>query len=297
MDEDKATCSRCDYSYYSFSTIDDCRECEEHGICVGTMALVPEEEYWHSTPFSPRMIKCPIDEACKRENRTRDLVDYYEDTTRVSEELRTWNQSHRKPEDFTEDYPQCSDAYNGTLCSSCAEEHGRSVSGHCEPCRGSRLVSVLMTLASAVVFFFAFSFKLWLAWRSMHTDLAIQASQRLRIALGLDKSSLSSMSSSEAEDALPEGLAQYPADHPELVGDIQSIDEKAAGPSTSEQRAQDLRLLSRSNPETDQHGCRECSDGSNCPDFSSAVGSVSTIYGVRKSTVKGALLMSFCSPR
>ena len=287
MDEDKATCSRCKYSYYSFSTIDECRECEEHGICVGTMALVPEEEYWHSTPFSPRMIKCPIDRACKRKNRTRDLVEYYEDTTRVSEELRTWNQRDREPEDFTEDYRQCSDAYNGTLCASCAEDHGRSVSGQCEPCGGSRLVSVVMTLASAVLFFFAFSFKLWLAWRSMHTDLAIQASQRLRIALGLDKPSLSSRSSSDAEDSSSEPLIQYRTDHPDPVKDAQSLDEKATGPSTSEQRAIEIRRLSRSDPTTDQHRCRVCTDGSNCPDFSGAVGSVLTIYGVRKSTVDG----------
>ena len=69
-----------------FNTTIDCRHREEFPFCNEITGLIPVEGYWHSTPYSPLMRRCPVKEACSSVHRTEKLLEYYNDYNTICPE-------------------------------------------------------------------------------------------------------------------------------------------------------------------------------------------------------------------
>ncbi len=124
-------CSLCPRGFYGLDPSLSCRPCESHAECQGGAAMVPEDGYWHSNPFSPVFRECINSKACVYDGRRQRLESFYDDPVRVREGVRLLEQ---EPEPSFADYPQCSDGYEGFLCGSCASGFGHSYEGNCEEC-------------------------------------------------------------------------------------------------------------------------------------------------------------------
>lgn len=78
LDNDK--CIACAAETFSFSPANTtCDACPEHADCSGDMlgrGIVPEDGYWHSSPFSPQVQICLWQAACSYDNRTARLAAY-----------------------------------------------------------------------------------------------------------------------------------------------------------------------------------------------------------------------------
>lgn len=109
-------CDHCGDSQYSFLPTVPCRDCAAKGFCDGGAALVPIDNYWHSSPFSTQFHQCLVAEACAFEVESEDengtmvqrkrrdiLTGFYEGLT--LEEVRHARDTGRV---FTnEEYQQC----------------------------------------------------------------------------------------------------------------------------------------------------------------------------------------------
>lgn len=65
---DNDACTACSRNQFSANTSNTaCDDCPSNSICPGdplAYAILPDEGYWHSSPFDPQVLKCPIDGAC-----------------------------------------------------------------------------------------------------------------------------------------------------------------------------------------------------------------------------------------
>eukprot|EP00210_Caulerpa_lentillifera_P003122 g2983.t1 len=158
---DDYECRPCVPDEYNLDTEDPrgCRHCEEHAICRGKAALVPEDKYWHSTPFSPAFAKCIIEEACVFENRVDQLTDYYNNALRLIRELNELEDYLRGMGDLSEflEYKQCKDGYGGIRCGSCAEGYGRSYDRKCKNCPDNNSSAEIVASFSVLWIFFFIS--------------------------------------------------------------------------------------------------------------------------------------------
>lgn len=77
------TCTPCPSRHFSFDGGPRCLPCPDHGICDGGPILIPEDGYWHSTPFSPFFHKCLVDDACEYKNRSDKLKEFYSDPSNL----------------------------------------------------------------------------------------------------------------------------------------------------------------------------------------------------------------------
>ena len=137
---------RCFARSYSFEADpESCQPCEEHAECDGTSALLPEDGYWHSTPFSPVMRRCLTDEACTFVNRAGSLRAYYNDTVGRLERFEELKENAADVSEFLVDYAQCAPGYAGALCGSCEDGYGHTADGGCEECGRSLVVTRVMS--------------------------------------------------------------------------------------------------------------------------------------------------------
>ena len=131
-------CYRCPVEQYGFhSTSGTCQGCELHAHCSGGSALIPDDGYWHATPFSPVMRKCIHLEACRYDGRAEILGLFSKDPVALQEKLDSLNAhiAEEGPEPAVDlAYPQCSEGYKGPLCGSCRNGYGHSYTGECESC-------------------------------------------------------------------------------------------------------------------------------------------------------------------
>ena len=131
-------CKRCSIEQYGFdSTLGTCQGCETHAHCSGGAVLIPDDGYWHSTPFSPVFRKCIHLEACRYDGRAEILDLFYKDPVALQGKLERLNaymaEEGHEPDDALA-YPQCSEGYKGPLCGSCRGGYGHSYTGECESC-------------------------------------------------------------------------------------------------------------------------------------------------------------------
>ena len=122
------TCKSCPSEQYGFDPSLDCRGCEDNAKCAGGAALVPSDGYWHSSPFSPCIHKCVHPDACSYPGRERVLTEFYENPSRVDENLEAVEEYVRRgsPMPTFPEYPQCAEGYEGILCGSCQYGYGHS---------------------------------------------------------------------------------------------------------------------------------------------------------------------------
>ena len=139
--ESDTDCTPCPVDRYSFNTSSMCLDCEDHAQCPGGSVLVPEDGYWHSTPFSPRFRQCIIEEACVYRYRSDTLSKYYENVTLVLEDLekvdryvKERREDRKTPRPAFDSYNQCAEGYKSILCGSCEDGYGRLEGGKCQKC-------------------------------------------------------------------------------------------------------------------------------------------------------------------
>ena len=156
--ESDTGCSSCPADRYSFNTSSLCLDCEEHAQCPGGSVLVPEDGYWHSTPFSPRFLECIIKEACVYENRMDRLAKYYENSTLVLEDLEEIGryleerrEDKRTPRPEFDSYHQCAEGYKSVLCGSCEDGYGRLDGGKCQKCPSEWQLGLIPAALSLVM--------------------------------------------------------------------------------------------------------------------------------------------------
>ena len=144
----RSACFRCPSTAYGFvANNTKCLPCDKHAQCSGTTQLVPDDGYWHSTPFSPYIRRCPSKAACSFPGRKKTLSQYYNDTE-INEKLQLFStNSTVDPADWTANYSQCASGYEGVLCGACQEGYGHAAGGGCKSCSQSlaraRLAAVL----------------------------------------------------------------------------------------------------------------------------------------------------------
>ena len=134
-------CRRCPPEQYGFHpSRGSCQNCETNARCHGGTTLVPSNGYWHSTPFSPIFHACIHPMACDESEREANLTAYYDNTTRVQEDLTALQEylDNGGPEPPFPHYIQCAVGYEGVLCGSCREAYGHSRTGTCEKCPDGR---------------------------------------------------------------------------------------------------------------------------------------------------------------
>lgn len=140
-------CEFCGFESFSFSTERrQCETCPTHGRCNGGSSLVPEEKYWHSSPFSTILHECFHQEACNYKNRTQRLEEQH---FLRKQDFLSRLQDDAEGADITNDeYPQCAEGYEGPLCGACEKGYGRTGGKTCEECGSrSRTATVVVLLA------------------------------------------------------------------------------------------------------------------------------------------------------
>jgi len=116
-------CLRCPPRHYGFDgSRERCQKCDVHAVCEGGAALVPDDGYWHSNPFSPYFRRCLITSGCEYENRRRTLTSFYSNVTKLQQDLESLNQYIAGIGSLPEfsSYNQCAEGYEGVLCGSCS---------------------------------------------------------------------------------------------------------------------------------------------------------------------------------
>ena len=151
-EETEISCDVCRPTEYTFSPASPgCQQCEPHAICNGGAAMVPEDGYWHSTPFSPQFHECIVREACSYPGREEILTAFYADRYAVEIELRSANQSLEAGEKpiFPND-EQCASGYRGVLCGSCEPGYGHFPGGECVECPVNKGGAILIAVLTAL---------------------------------------------------------------------------------------------------------------------------------------------------
>ena len=145
------SCHPCPADVYSFNaSLGQCHPCEAHAKCKGQASLVPEDGYWHSTPFSPKFHRCIEKEGCRFDDREEKLDAFYQDQEQLQKDLDRMNAYLEGNVSLPEfpDYQQCAEGYEGLLCGSCQRDHGHGFSGTCVSCPSERSnVGILLALA------------------------------------------------------------------------------------------------------------------------------------------------------
>eukprot|EP00210_Caulerpa_lentillifera_P002083 g1998.t1 len=133
-----ATCAECPANFFSFEEGSHlCSSCPEHGLCSGGAILIPDEGYWHATPFSPRFHKCIVDEACKYEGREEKLSAFFTDKGNLQPSTKVLDNVS---------YPQCRTGYQSRLCASCADDYGRLSDGECVSCHSRKTLTIVLII-------------------------------------------------------------------------------------------------------------------------------------------------------
>ena len=179
-----SNCFHCEGGSYSFNTSKtSCLKCEDNAVCVGTTVLVPKDGYWHSSPFSPFMQLCLVEEACKFENRIEILKAYYNESARIQQLLHDFNCSEwrwseecdssrngESPRNKAE-YKQCAEGYEGELCGSCSDGYGHTADGKCKKCSDNYGESLGIAVVLVIVAILSMGLKVYLGVNKVQTEV------------------------------------------------------------------------------------------------------------------------------
>ena len=198
------SCTPCPDDQYAFEPTSKCLDCEKHAKCLGGSVLVPEDGYWHSTPYSPQFHECFIQGACVYEGRAETLAAYHRNVTRVLEDLAALDVYVEKKGTHPayDSYPQCAEGYRGILCGTCEDGFGRLSGGECRRCSGHvrfALTSVLSFLATI----FLMVIQIW-ATSALVSENAAVVSAMARNSKGQLRSGMSFKFTDVFADAHPE---------------------------------------------------------------------------------------------
>ena len=135
IDDTRHICDPCDQEQFGFNYSYPCDGCPDNARCSGKAVLIPVSGYWHSTPYSPIMHECLLEEACQYKGRRKRLEAYYKESASLVPSQATVS---------NEEYPQCAEEYTGPLCGSCVKGYGHVIDGECVECRQVWLTAILI---------------------------------------------------------------------------------------------------------------------------------------------------------
>ena len=236
----KTECFRCSARSYAFNaSADACQPCEEHAICGGTTQLVPDDGYWHSTPFSPFIRRCPIKKACSYKNRERILAQYY-NSTNIPARVDCYNTSKETvKEECPEVYEQCSKGYEGVLCGTCSKGYGHTTKGECMECSHSLPVARILIILTVVALYCVLSGKVFLGTDSVKKYIARILEDKEQAASNLLRG-MASSSSKMRREKLPQRRVESTVSlSTEVRAEVEGSPEarrQDEGPSASEER-------------------------------------------------------------
>eukprot|EP00198_Chlamydomonas_reinhardtii_P010737 XP_001700074.1 predicted protein [Chlamydomonas reinhardtii] len=194
LDNDK--CIRCAAATFSLDpTNTSCDLCPNNADCPMAgqgRVLLPEDGYWHSSPYSPQVHYCPWSEACSYGNRSARLLAFQmalprlpvinasSSLFRLPPEALAYLNSWALGGDWdagvwvlrafnaTSGYSdiQCAPNYGGNLCGRCNKGYGRTDFGSCIKCQPAALNHFLYGLKIGLTVFMIF-----ISVYSIQTDL------------------------------------------------------------------------------------------------------------------------------
>eukprot|EP00210_Caulerpa_lentillifera_P004282 g4085.t1 len=146
-------CQSCLADRYGYNgSMTSCQSCEENFICKGNATRIPQNGYWHSTPFSPIIHRCIRPKACDYEERELHLVRFFNSPRRLQralEKLEKYIQGKGDLPQYSQ-YMQCAEGNEGVLCGTCSTGFGHSFSGECKPCPDSQTKTRLLLALSFI---------------------------------------------------------------------------------------------------------------------------------------------------
>ncbi|KAG2448500.1 hypothetical protein HYH02_006391 [Chlamydomonas schloesseri] len=121
---------------------------DQQYVGKGNGYLVPKEGYWHSSPFSPQMSKCPTSSACDYTGRAA-AIGAFQTVNLSSRDTNTPTPSDSPIANISYYWSlQCSEGYTGTLCAQCdTPGYGLRSSGQCTKCPAQGLNTLYYCLS------------------------------------------------------------------------------------------------------------------------------------------------------
>ena len=232
--EERKGCFRCSRFSYTFHASEEmCKECEDNAVCDGTTVLVPEEGYWHSSPFSPFMLRCLLAEACSFGSRKESLIDYYNNSTFILGQLLSGDS------DFgLDNYKQCASGYEGVICGSCAAGYGHNADGSCSKCSLSLPTSQFLTILIAFILFAVVAVKTVLTLNGMRTEAVFEQEQRKRDVISvLVQKNDKPLSTIQGQDRHPRVISSPPNAEPSLAQSMHTCTASGSAPEIVEEAA------------------------------------------------------------
>ena len=208
-------CRVCPPDQYGFiHSLQKCEACESNARCTGRAALLPDNGYWHSTPFSPVLRQCIHKRACAYQGRESKLDAYYNDEVKLSEDLARLDAyiEGGDEEPSFPDYNQCKEGYGGLLCGSCQTGYGHSFTGECIKCPDSGTTKGFLIFLTSVWQFLLIGVNCAITLSSMRSRVLLVEHERTSAKSGhsLIRSAISNRSTLSASSRVPlspEGLA------------------------------------------------------------------------------------------
>ena len=208
-------CRVCPLDQYGFiHSLQKCEACESNARCTGGAALLPDNGYWHSTPFSPVLRQCIHKRACAYQGRESKLDAYYSDVVKLSEDLALLDAYIEGGDEapIFSDYNQCKEGYGGLLCGSCQSGYGHSFTGECIKCPDSGTTKGFLLFLSSVWQFLLIGVNCAITLSSMRSRVLLVEHERTSAKSGhsLIRSAVSNRSTLSASSRVPlnpEGLA------------------------------------------------------------------------------------------
>ena len=295
--EESSACVYCAGSSYTFrASREGCTKCEDNAVCVGTTVLVPRNGYWHSSPFSPFMRLCLVMEACSSENRTEKLMEYYDQSPPIQQQLHGFNCSEWKwseecgPEDELDSsrnvpqYEQCSEGYEGVLCGSCVDGYGHTADGKCKKCNESYAFSCVVVALLFSGGFFVMLAKLAFAVDGVKTETAYNIySQKANVRDVLSGASEQRRSTSNPGTLIEETTrAPERSVHPrtEIKRDPRQQNDEGTSKSPPSPATSKARLT-RSDP-IDEKAFGESDESEISPEIKNASGALADTFNVKR---------------
>jgi hypothetical protein len=151
---DQGVCRKCLPSTYSLVPGPEakCQVCPENAVCAtGGDSLIPEAGYWHSSPYSSQIHRCPhVEDVCQSNNT-------------------------------------CAAGYGGNLCGVCEAGYGPSAAFSCGKCM-SLSVQWVLYLAAGLLAVLLVAFTVHSTWRDnklkpSHGLQGVRSSDRIKVLI------------------------------------------------------------------------------------------------------------------
>ncbi|KAG2453407.1 hypothetical protein HYH02_001630 [Chlamydomonas schloesseri] len=144
----KDACYPCEPGKFSINPQNfTCDACPDNANCTVLgypWVTLPEDGYWKSGPYSPNMVECAVEDACKG-------TDTWDRQANLTAYMMRLGNNYGADYNVSEFWAlQCSYGYYGNLCGRCIAGWGQKTNGECGQC-ASRAVNIVYYILSNFV--------------------------------------------------------------------------------------------------------------------------------------------------